>query len=128
MKYIDWVNLTLGVIGGVMITGLLNEVRFALDAPHKVWIYTAIVISVVVLMLVIYQILGRKGKLDVRVDERTGAISDKNARNTLLVTYVGLWLLVVIFDIQATLSLLIVISAGMAVFILSTIIYYVRAG
>ena len=89
---------------------------------------SVVVISAVILMMVIYWILGRKGKLDVKVDERTIANRDKSARNTLLVTYVGLWLLVMILDIEVFLSLLIVISAGMAVFIISTIFYYVRAG
>ena len=39
MKYLDWVNLIIGVIGGVLVSGLVTELRLALGVPHELWIY-----------------------------------------------------------------------------------------
>lgn len=127
MKYIDWVSILIGVLGGVMLSNLIR-----LNLPGFLLASLSIIISVVILVLFIYKFVVRGHKIKTTVDERVRAITDKSGRNGLVATYLTLWAILLYTEasnIKFMLDeklLLIVIAVSLFVYLASFIFYYYR--
>ena len=69
----------------------------------------------------------RRKRLDVQVDERVRANTDKCARNGFIATWLSL-LIFVDFGAPDTSSLLVAVAAGLVVYIVSGFIYNFKSG
>ncbi len=122
MKYINWVSILVGVLGGVMLSNLIR-----LNLPGFLPASLSIIILVVILFLFIYKFGIRKERIRSMVDERVRAITDKSARNGFVATYLAFFAILLYtgvsdkkFILDANL-LLLVIAITLFVYLVSFI-------
>jgi len=128
MRYINWANLVIAVLGGIIISNLLSlsGISIAGQLPASMFIWFAIIIPLILIFLLVYKYIIRKGKIRVKVDERERAISDRSARNGFIATYLTLFILLTLETPPDAKTLLITIATSLFVFLISFIFYYYR--
>jgi uncharacterized membrane protein len=124
VKYTNWVNLVIVVLGIVMLIFLLKEVGVNIT-PSSVAV--PVLLIIIPLLFLAYKYRKRRKKLVVKVDERVRAISDKSARNGFIATWLAL-LIIVDFGAPDANALLAVVASGLVVFIASLLIYNFKSG
>ena len=89
MKYINWPNLIIAVLSGLLIGRLVLDVGIPINRLYK-----DILIVLLISPLFFYTYLPLSGITDkrIQVDERVRANTDKSLRNGLIVTFGFLWL------------------------------------
>jgi len=125
MRYSNWPNTMIGVFGGIIIADLfrLSDISILPQLSESVILWVSIIILLIGIFLLIFKYYVLKKKLVVKIDERENAISDRSARNGLLVTYSTLFILLTSGISPNARSLLIVIAAGLIVWVVSFIFY-----
>jgi hypothetical protein len=125
MRYSNWPNTMIGVFGGIIIADLfrLSDISIFPQLSESVILWISIIILLIGIFLLIFKYYVLKKKLVVKIDERENAISDRSARNGLLVTYSTLFILLTLGISLNARSLLIVIAAGLIVWAISFIFY-----
>ena len=129
MRYIEWVGLVIGVTGGIIIAHLfrLSDISIFPQLSESVILWLSIIILLIGISLLIFKYYIRKVKItSFKMDERENAISDRSARNGLLATYFTLFILLALDIYPNARSLLIVVAAGLFVWIISSIFYYYK--
>jgi predicted histidine transporter YuiF (NhaC family) len=129
MKYFIWPNIMIGVFGGIIISNLLRLSDFSIYARYEgsLFLWLSIIILLIGLFLLVFKYYIRKVRItSFKMDERENAISDRSARNGLLATYFTLFILLALDIYPNARSLLIVIAAGLFVWIISSIFYYYK--
>ena len=123
----DWISFATIILGAAFLGDLISmDIQRIL--PDTMLAFLPVTLFAILLILVL--IMRKKGKIKpgAMVDERVEAINAKSARNTLLVTYLSL---IILFFIDAgslsRISLIIVLAAGLLVFIASIIFYSYRS-
>ena len=89
MKYINWPNLIIAVLSGLLIGRLVPEAGIPIDRWPK-----DVLIVLLISPLLLYTYLPLSGITDkrIQVDERVRANTDKSLRNGFIVTFGFLWL------------------------------------
>ena len=89
MKYINWPNLIIAVLSGLLIGRLVLDVGIPINRLYK-----DILIVLLISPLFFYTYLPLSGITDkrIQVDERVRANTDKSLRNGFIVTFGFLWL------------------------------------
>jgi len=125
MRYSNWPNTMIGVFGGIIIANLfrLSDISIFPQLSESVILWISIIILLIGIFLLIFKYYVLKKKLVTKIDERENAISDRSARNGLLVTYFTLYILLIIDIPPNARSLLIVMAAGLIVWAISFIFY-----
>lgn len=125
MRYSNWPNTMIGVFGGMIIADLLrlSDISIFPWLSENVVLWISIIVLLIGVFLLIFKYYILKKKLVTRIDERENAISDRSARNGLLVTYFTLLVLLVLHISLNARSLLIVIAAGLIVWATSFLFY-----
>ena len=126
MRYLNhWANIMIGVFGGIIIANLfrLSDISIFPQLSESVILWISIIILLIGISLLIFKYYVLKKRLVVKIDERENAISDRSARNALLVTYFTLFILLALDISPNARSLLIVIAAGLIVWAISFIFY-----
>jgi predicted histidine transporter YuiF (NhaC family) len=129
MRYLNhWANIMIGVFGGIIIANLfrLSDISIFPQLPESVFLWLSIIILLIGIFLLVFKYYIRKEKPRLKEDERESAISDRSARNGLLATYFTLFILLAIDIPPDAKSLLMVIAAGLFVFLISSIFYYYK--
>ena len=126
MKYINWSLLLITVIGFGLIQSLLSVADIHIGQLPPI----VLTFILIVLWLLVAYIFGvRRKKFSILADERMGAITDKSARNALIVTWLGLYVYA-FTDFTGTLDttslLALVVVVGLMVFLTSFVIYYFK--
>jgi predicted histidine transporter YuiF (NhaC family) len=121
MRYSNWPNTMIGVFGGMIIADLfrLSDISIFPWLSESVVLWFSIIILLIGVFLLIFKYYVLKKKLVTKIDERENAISDRSARNGLLVTYFALLVLLVLHISLNARSLLIVIGVGLIVWVVS---------
>jgi len=125
MRYSNWPNTMIGVFGGIIIADLfrLSDISIFPQLSESVILWVSIIILLIGIFLLIFKYYILKKKLVTKIDERENAISDRSARNGLLMTYFTLFILLALGISPNARSLLIVIAAGLIVWAISFIFY-----
>jgi len=108
-------------LGGIIIADLfrLSDISIFPQLSESIVLWISITILLIGVILLIFKYYVLKKRLVTRIDERENAISDRSARNALLVTYFALFNLLA-FDISLNArSLLLVIAVGLIVWVVS---------
>ena len=129
MRYLNhWANIMIGVLGGIIISNLfrLSDINIFPQLPESVFLWLSIIILLIGIFLLVFKYYIRKEKPRFEEDERENAVSDRSARNGLLATYLTLFILLTLEAPLDAKSLLIVIAAGLFVWIISFIFYYYK--
>ncbi len=126
MRYINWANLVIAVLGGIIISNLLTLSGISWLLPESMSVWLAIIIPLILIFLLVFKYGIRKEKIRVKVDERERAISDRSARNGFIATYLTLFILLTLETPPDAKSLLITIATGFFAFLISFIFYYYR--
>jgi predicted histidine transporter YuiF (NhaC family) len=129
MKYFIWPNVMIGVFGGIIISNLfrLSDISIFSQLPESVFLWLSIIILLIGIFLLVFKYYIRKVRItSFKMDERENAISDRSARNGLLVTYFTLFILLALDILPDAKSLLIVIATGFFVYLISFIFYYYK--
>ena len=129
MRYFNrWANIMMGVFGGIIIADLLrlSDINIFTQLPESVFLWLSIIILLIGIFLLVFKYYIRKEKISFKIDERENAISNRSARNGLLATYFTLFILLALDIYPNARSLLIVIAAGLFVWIISSIFYYYK--
>ncbi len=128
MRYNNWPNVMIVVYGTSIIVNLfrLSKINLFPWLPESFYLWLSIIILLIGIILLIVKYYIRKEKMNLKIDERDNAVSDRSGRNGLLATYFTLFILLLIdFPLNAK-SILIVIVAGLFVWIISFIFYYYK--
>ncbi len=129
MKYLNyWTNIMIGVFGGVILSNLyrLSDTSIFPQLHENVFLWLSIIIVLIAVFLLVFKFIIRKAKPRFEEDERERAVSDRSARNGLLVTYLTLLILLSLEIPLDAKSLLIVVAAGLFVWMVSSIFYYYK--
>ena len=129
MRYFNrWANIMMGVFGGIIIADLLrlSDINIFTQLPESVFLWLSIIILLIGIFLLVFKYYIRKEKISFKIDERENAISNRSARNGLLATYFTLFILLALDISPNARSLLIVVAAGLFVWIISSIFYYYK--
>ena len=129
MRYLNyWLNIVIGALGGVILSNLfrLSDINIFPQLPENVFLWLSIIIVLIGVFLLVFKFFIRKVKPRFEEDERERAISDRSARNGLLVTYLTLLILLSLDVPPDAKSLLIVVAAGLFVWMISSIFYYYK--
>ena len=125
MRYVHWVDLVIGALGIVMLVNLLSGTGIDIDWPVARTVFL-VIIGPFILFLVYWFGIRRK-RMEVQVDERVRANTDKSARNGFIATWLAMFIFVD-FEAPDADSLLIVVASGLAVLIVSSFFYYFKSG
>jgi len=125
MRGINWINIFIGALGFGLLFGLLMVADIHIGPLSPL----VAVLLLIAFWLAIAYVFGIRRKLfSVQADERMGIITDKSARNGLIITWLGLF--VFVFSepsVSDTTTLLAsIIFAGLTVFLASFVIYYYK--
>ncbi len=123
MKYVHWMDLVIGALFWVMLVNLLSGIGIDIDWPVAQTVF--LVIIGLFILFVIYWYGIRRKRMEIQVDERVRANTDKSARNGFIATWLAMFIFVD-FEAPDADSLLIVIASGLAVLIVSSFIYYFK--
>lgn len=128
MRYFNWANIMIGVFGGIIISNLLrlSDINIYTHYEKSVFLWLSIIILLIGIFLLVFKYYIRKEKINFKIDERENAISDRSARNGLLATYFALFILLILDIPPDARSILIVIAAGLFVWLISFIFYYYK--
>jgi len=129
--YWNWVNILIGVIGGLLLSNLLSASGLNMVLPSVIVVSLLVI---VLLIIVVYRFGIRREyfKPTVAVDERVKTVIDKSARNGFLVTYLTLFAILFYTEVSDmrfildTKLLIVVIAVNLFVYILSFLFYYYR--
>ena len=130
MRHLNlWANIMIGVLGGIIISNLfrLSDISIFSQLPESVFLWLSIIILLIGIFLLVFKYYIRKVRItSFKMDERENAISDRSARNGLLVTYFILFILLALDILPDAKLLLITIAAGLFVYLISFIFYYYK--
>ena len=128
MKYVNWMDLVIGALGIVMLVNLLSEIGIDIWPIAQTEFLVSIGLSIVLFILfVIYWYGIRRKRMEVQVDERVRANTDKSARNAFFVTWLAMFIFVD-FGAPDASSLLVVVAAGLVVYGVSYYVYSFKSG
>ena len=128
MKYVNWVDLVIGALGIVMLVNLLSEIGIDIWPIAQTEFLVSIGLFIVLFILfVIYWYGIRRKRMEVQVDERVRAVTDKSARNAFFVTWLAMFIFVD-FGAPDASSLLVVVAAGLVVYGVSYYVYSFKSG
>ncbi len=128
LRRIDWITYFAAIAGAVVFSSAMSE--FGARIPESPWISMIPILLLAILLIIAFVRKAKTGRPIVKIigDERMEVIYAKSARNALFVTYLALFvhLLITDADMLDTGWLLLVLASGLLVLIVSTLIYYYK--